>query len=100
MKRFWVLKGLKMLTFAACAVALLGWIVMSLWNAVLPAVTGFHTISFVQALGLLVLSRILFGGLRGTVVRWPALASAHAGALAADDARGTRAVSERIEFRT
>ena len=65
MKRFWVLKGLKMLAFAALAVVLLGFVVMSLWNAVLPAVTGLHTISFLQALGLLVLSRILFGGLRG-----------------------------------
>ncbi len=65
MKRFWVLKGLKMLAFAALAVLLLGYVVMSLWNAVLPAVTGLHTISLLQALGLLVLSRILFGGLRG-----------------------------------
>ncbi len=67
MKRFRVWKGLKMLALAASAVALLGLIVMSLWNAVLPAVTGFHAISFMQALALLVLSRILFGGLRG---RW------------------------------
>lgn len=65
MKRIWVLKGLKMLAFAALAVVLLGFVVMSLWNAVLPAATGLHTISFLQALGLLVLSRILFGGLRG-----------------------------------
>ena len=65
MKRFWVLKGLKMLAFAALAVVLLGYVVMSLWNAVLPAVTGLHAIGFLQALGLLVLSRILFGGLRG-----------------------------------
>jgi len=54
-----------MITFAALAVSLLGYVVMSIWNAVLPAVTGLHSISFVQALGLLVLSRILFGGLRG-----------------------------------
>jgi hypothetical protein len=65
MKRFWIFRGLKMATFVALALAVLGYVVMSLWNAVLPAVTGLHAITFVQALGLLVLSRILFGGLRG-----------------------------------
>jgi hypothetical protein len=65
MKRFWIFRGLKMFTFAALALALLGYVVMALWNAVLPAVTGLHAITFLQALGLLVLSRILFGGLRG-----------------------------------
>ena len=65
MRRYWILRGVKMITFAALAVALFGYVVMALWNAVLPAVTGLHAITFVQALGLLVLSRILFGGLRG-----------------------------------
>jgi hypothetical protein len=65
MKRYWILRGLKMAAFAAVAIALLGSAVMALWNAVLPAAAGFHAITFVQALGLLVLSRILFGGLRG-----------------------------------
>src|SRR6202051_3195442 len=65
MKRFWFLRGLKMLAVAALAVGVLGYVVMSLWNAVLPAVAGFHAITFLQALGLLVLSRILFGGFRG-----------------------------------
>jgi hypothetical protein len=65
MRRYWFLRGVKMITFAALAVALFGYVVMALWNAVLPAVTGLHAITFVQALGLLVLSRILFGGLRG-----------------------------------
>ena len=65
MRRHWILRGVKMITFAALAVALFGYVVMGLWNAVLPGVTGLHAITFVQALGLLVLSRILFGGLRG-----------------------------------
>ena len=65
MKRYWVFRGVRMIAFAALALGLLGYVVMTLWNAVLPAVTGLHAISFVQALGLLVLSRILFGGLRG-----------------------------------
>ena len=65
MKRFWIFKGIKMLAFAAVAVTAVGYLVMELWNAVLPAVTGLHAITFPQALALLVLSRILFGGLRG-----------------------------------
>jgi hypothetical protein len=65
MKRYWVFRGVRMIAFAALALGLLGYVVMTLWNAVLPAVTGLHAITFVQALGLLVLSRILFGGLRG-----------------------------------
>ena len=65
MRRYWIFRGVKMIAFAALALALLGYVVMSLWNAVLPPVTGLHAITFVQALGLLVLSRILFGGLRG-----------------------------------
>jgi hypothetical protein len=65
MKQYWLFRGVKMIAFAALALGLLGYVVMALWNAVLPPVTGLHAISFVQALGLLVLSRILFGGLRG-----------------------------------
>jgi hypothetical protein len=65
MRRYWIFRGIKMIAFAALALGLLGYIVMALWNAVLPAVTGLHPITFVQALGMLVLSWILFGGLRG-----------------------------------
>ena len=64
MKRFWILKGLRVLAFAAVALGALGLVVMSLWNAVLPAITSLHSITFVQALGLLALARILFGGFR------------------------------------
>jgi heme A synthase len=39
--------------------------VMWLWNAILPEVIGVKTISFIQAFGILVLSKILFGGFRG-----------------------------------
>ncbi|HLY68193.1 MAG TPA: hypothetical protein VKR53_00610 [Puia sp.] len=40
-------------------------IVMLLWNNVLAQVVHVSTIGFWQALGLLVLSKILFGGFRG-----------------------------------
>jgi hypothetical protein len=47
-------------------IALLGWIVMSLWNWILPAlVVNAHAIDYPRAIGLLVLCRILFGGFRG-----------------------------------
>lgn len=39
-----------------------GQIVKLLWNALLPALFGLPAITFWQALGLLVLCRILFGG--------------------------------------
>jgi hypothetical protein len=39
-----------------------GEIVMHLWNWLLPPLFGWHQITFWQALGLLVLCRILFGG--------------------------------------
>jgi Ca2+/H+ antiporter, TMEM165/GDT1 family len=65
MKRYWIFRGLTMVALAALVLGLSGYVVMALWNAVLPAVTGLHAISFAQAVALLVLSRILFGGLRG-----------------------------------
>lgn len=40
-------------------------VVFGLWNSVLVAVLGVKTITFWQALGLLVLSKILFGGFPG-----------------------------------
>lgn len=47
------------------AIFLFGGIVMWLWNAILPAVIGVKTINLWQALGILLLSKILFGGFRG-----------------------------------
>ena len=52
--------------FAVVAVAALGGMVMLLWNAVIPvAFAGARSIEYLHALGLLILSRILFGGFRG-----------------------------------
>jgi len=42
-----------------------GWIVMSLWNWLLPTLFGWHMITFWQALAMLILCRILFGGVHG-----------------------------------
>ena len=65
MKRIWWVRGLKFMAFAAIAVAAVGAVVMGLWNALLPDLFGWHMISYWQAVGLLVLSKILLGGLRG-----------------------------------
>ncbi len=47
------------------AVALLGLVVMSLWNALIPELFHGPQLRYWQAVGLLVLTRILFGGFRG-----------------------------------
>jgi hypothetical protein len=50
----------------AAGIAALGWLVMALWNWLMPALfVGVHEVSYPQAMGLLVLSKVLFGGLRG-----------------------------------
>lgn len=51
------------LIIGAVIVVVLSLVVMSLWNALLPAIFGVKSIGFWQALGLLALCRILFGGL-------------------------------------
>lgn len=65
MQRYWILKVLKFAVAAAAVVAAAGYIVMSLWNWLLPPLAGWHALAFPQALALLLLCRILFGGLRG-----------------------------------
>ena len=53
----------KGIVIGAVLFVVLGLLVMSLWNALLPAILGVKAIGFWQALGILLLSRILFGGL-------------------------------------
>jgi len=55
----------KFAVFAVIAFALGTLIVMLLWNGILPSLFNFRTITFLQAAGILLLSRILFGGFRG-----------------------------------
>jgi hypothetical protein len=65
MKRRWILRGLKFLLFALLFVAVFSFVVMWLWNWLMPALFGWHVITFWQAVGVLILSKILFGGFRG-----------------------------------
>lgn len=52
--------------FVIAMVFILGAIVMYLWNAIIPHIfTSLGPITYCQAIGLLILSKILFGGFRG-----------------------------------
>ena len=64
MKARWV-RALKIGAIGITAVVVFGFVVMSLWNWLAPEVFGARTIGFWQALGILVLSKILFGGFHG-----------------------------------
>jgi hypothetical protein len=65
MNSVWVRRGVKIAIFVVLAVLVFTFIVMSLWNWLMPALFGLRTITFWQAMGLLVLSKILLGGFRG-----------------------------------
>jgi chromate transport protein ChrA len=70
MKARWLMRGLKIAAIGIAAVAVFGFILMNLWNWLAPAVFGARTISFWQALGILILSKILFGGFGGRGGHW------------------------------
>lgn len=66
-------KPLKILFFIAVFIAFfsgVAYIVMLLWNAILPDVTGVKPLNFWQAAGLLILAKILFGGFGGRKGGW------------------------------
>jgi hypothetical protein len=69
MENNWVKRNKWIFFVAPLAVALLiaicGEVVMHLWNWLLPALFGWRQINLWQALGLLVLCRMLFGGFGG-----------------------------------
>jgi hypothetical protein len=65
MKRNRIARIFKFALFAVLFVTVFSFVVMRLWNWLMPAVFGWHVITFWQAVGLLVLSKILFGGFHG-----------------------------------
>lgn len=69
--RFFLLAPFILLAVLAF-IALGGVVVQSLWNWLLPSLFGLPVVTFWQALGLLALSRILFGGVgsRSRGPRW------------------------------
>ncbi len=79
-------------------IALGGVIVMQLWNWLLPALFGFRLIGFWQALGILLLCRILFGGFGMNGSGRSRSRSRHTGDRIAD--RVVDRVSERLDNMT
>jgi ABC-type multidrug transport system fused ATPase/permease subunit len=65
MKGYFMKKCIAILFFVALAVVVFGLVVMGLWNWLIPALFSGPQISFAEALGILVLSKILFGGFSG-----------------------------------
>ncbi len=53
--------GVRFILFGIVGAGVLGLVITGLWNALLPAILGLPTITFWQALGLFLLSRLLFG---------------------------------------
>lgn len=64
MNRNWKRKGMFFLLALPAFFLLMGWVVMLLWNSTLASIAPVQTINYWQAIGLLILSRILFGGFR------------------------------------
>jgi hypothetical protein len=65
MKRHWGIGVFKFLLLVAIVLAGFGQAVLQLWNLLMPAIFGLPRLGFWQAVGLMALSWILFGGLRG-----------------------------------
>jgi len=61
----WSVKGIAVLAAVIAVLGLLSFAVMLLWNSLVPELFRGPPLQYWQALGLLLLSRILFGGLRG-----------------------------------
>ncbi len=58
---WWIKKCLKALVFLTLSFGLLSWLVMHLWNWLMPDLFESPRINWMQALGLLLLSRLLVG---------------------------------------
>jgi hypothetical protein len=65
MRRNWMILGPLALLGIVLFIFIGGEVVQLLWNWLLPPLFGWRAITFWQALGLLVLCRILFGGFHG-----------------------------------
>jgi Ca2+/H+ antiporter, TMEM165/GDT1 family len=65
MNKHWVVKIFGVLLFVTIVIVGFGQAVLQLWNWLMPNIFGLNRISFWQAVGLLGLSWILFGGFRG-----------------------------------
>lgn len=65
MQKIYFIQGLKIFVFGALAIFAFGFITMHLWNWLMPDIFGLQEICWMQAMGLVILSKILFGGFKG-----------------------------------
>ena len=65
MKRYWLPKFVGIVALVTVAIFVFSFFVMYLWNNTLPVLFHFPVINLWQALDLLLLSKLLFGGFRG-----------------------------------
>ena len=65
MKKHWIRRVPKIIAIVAIGISLLTFIFMALWNWLIPPLFRGPVLTFWQALGLLVLSKIMLFGLRG-----------------------------------
>ena len=93
MRARWLVKGLKIAVFATVAVAVLGFVLMSLWNWLGPAVFGARTITFWQALGILVLQDS-FRRISWPAALWRTRQTTDERPMGADDSRGARKIPD------
>ena len=61
----WLVRAIAIIPVVIAVLALVGLVVMLLWNSLVPELFHGPLLGYWQALGMLVLSRLLFGGLRG-----------------------------------
>lgn len=82
MKKHRLQKVLKIILVVIAACVVFGFVVEGLWNSLMPHIFGWHAITYWQALGIFLLSKILFGGprpggrmgwRRGMRERWAAM---------------------------
>jgi hypothetical protein len=63
MRKKWMVRLSMVAIFLLIVIAGFGQAVLQLWNLLMPDIFGLHPISFWQAVGLMALSWLLFGGL-------------------------------------
>ena len=63
--KYWMSKCIGWCILAVLGVFGFGYLVMLLWNWLMPELFGLNTVGYAQALGLLVLCKMLFGSFGG-----------------------------------
>ena len=56
-----LVKGIAIFVFLAVIMLVIGYVVMQLWNWLMPEIFGLGTLTYWQAFGLLILAKIIFG---------------------------------------